>query len=134
MWRGKPRKKKTGDLTRCYEHQDKPRKRRTCLQARQGPPPCTECGRAYQIFPIGKRLAMQEIRCGSCRRKLGEGVFTRLAIKCPRCGAFNQLSASSAPQESHRGPEAEINDKSNHSLDRWQAPPGRHAAQALPCP
>lgn len=46
---------------------------------------------------------MQEIRCGNCRRKLGEGVFTSLAIKCPRCGAFNQLSAASAPQEPLEG-------------------------------
>ena len=39
---------------------------------------------------------MNEIRCGSCRRKLAEGEYIRLAIKCPRCGAFNQLSAQSA--------------------------------------
>ena len=42
---------------------------------------------------------MQEIRCGSCRRKLAEGEYIRLAIKCPRCGAFNQLSAASASTE-----------------------------------
>lgn len=74
---------------------------------------------------------MQEIRCGNCRRKLGEGEYSRLSIKCPRCGAFNQLSAQSASQESHRGPEAEINDKSNSPLDRRQTALGRHAAQAL---
>ncbi len=45
---------------------------------------------------------MQEIRCGSCRRKLAEGEYTRLAIKCPRCGAFNHLSAESAFPERHR--------------------------------
>ncbi|MFZ7336185.1 Com family DNA-binding transcriptional regulator [Comamonas jiangduensis] len=74
---------------------------------------------------------MQEIRCGNCRRKLAEGVYIQLAIKCPRCGAFNQLSAESAPQEHHRVPEAEVHDQSHHSVDRRQAPPGRHAAQAL---
>ncbi|UBQ43939.1 Com family DNA-binding transcriptional regulator [Comamonas thiooxydans] len=74
---------------------------------------------------------MNEIRCGNCRRKLAEGEYVRLAIKCPRCGAFNQLSAQSAPKEPQRGPEAEINDKPHRSLDRRQAPPGRHAAQAL---
>ncbi|RGE46962.1 Com family DNA-binding transcriptional regulator [Comamonas testosteroni] len=77
---------------------------------------------------------MQEIRCGSCRRKLGEGEYSRLSIKCPRCGAFNQLSAASAPTEPHRGPSAEINDKSHHPLDRRQAPPCRPPAQEVPTP
>ncbi|WP_091571231.1 Com family DNA-binding transcriptional regulator [Oryzisolibacter propanilivorax] len=36
---------------------------------------------------------MEEIRCGNCRRKLGEGVYLALSIKCPRCGALNQLRA-----------------------------------------
>ncbi|MFS4552603.1 Com family DNA-binding transcriptional regulator [Comamonas resistens] len=44
---------------------------------------------------------MTEIRCGSCRKKLAEGEYIRLAIKCPRCGAFNQLSAESAFPERH---------------------------------
>ncbi|MDN4572904.1 Com family DNA-binding transcriptional regulator [Pandoraea cepalis] len=38
---------------------------------------------------------MQEIRCGSCNRKLGEGEYLRLSIKCTRCGAFNVLRAGS---------------------------------------
>ncbi|MBX9935344.1 MAG: Com family DNA-binding transcriptional regulator [Burkholderiaceae bacterium] len=42
---------------------------------------------------------MNEIRCGNCQRKLGEGVYTHLAIKCPRCKALNQLCAQSAPPE-----------------------------------
>nr|WP_314710664.1 Com family DNA-binding transcriptional regulator [uncultured Comamonas sp.] len=48
---------------------------------------------------------MEEIRCGSCNRKLAEGEYTRLAIKCPRCGALNQLSAPSAysKKENARG-------------------------------
>ncbi|WEE79564.1 MULTISPECIES: Com family DNA-binding transcriptional regulator [Comamonas] len=45
---------------------------------------------------------MNEIRCGSCRRKLAEGEYIRLTIKCPRCGAFNQLSAQSAFPERPR--------------------------------
>lgn len=45
---------------------------------------------------------MQEIRCGTCHRKLAEGEYIRLAIKCPRCGTFNQLSASSAFPERRR--------------------------------
>ncbi|WP_324622733.1 Com family DNA-binding transcriptional regulator [Delftia lacustris] len=77
---------------------------------------------------------MQEIRCGSCRRKLGEGIFSRLVIKCPRCGAMNQLSAVSATSAPPGGPTAEINDKSHHSLDRRQAPLGRPAAQAVSGP
>lgn len=42
---------------------------------------------------------MTEIRCGQCARKLGEGEYIILAIKCPRCGAMNQLSASRAEPE-----------------------------------
>ncbi|MGQ5525575.1 Com family DNA-binding transcriptional regulator [Chitinimonas sp. PSY-7] len=42
---------------------------------------------------------MQEVRCGHCHRKLAEAIYTRLNIKCPRCGTFNHLSATSAPAE-----------------------------------
>jgi phage FluMu protein Com len=45
---------------------------------------------------------MDEIRCGNCHRKLGEGEYTRLAIKCPRCGHINQLSAMRATPERRR--------------------------------
>ncbi|MGY8903703.1 MAG: Com family DNA-binding transcriptional regulator [Burkholderiales bacterium] len=38
---------------------------------------------------------MNEIRCGACARKLGEGQFTLLSIKCPRCGTLNHLRAMS---------------------------------------
>ena len=57
---------------------------------------------------------MHEIRCGSCRRKLGEGEYTRLAIKCPRCGAFNQLSAPSAFPERQRASQSEGKDRGQH--------------------
>jgi phage FluMu protein Com len=44
---------------------------------------------------------MDEIRCNNCQRKLAEGAYTRLAIKCPRCKALNTYvmaaSAESAP-------------------------------------
>ncbi|WP_082926524.1 Com family DNA-binding transcriptional regulator [Cupriavidus sp. D384] len=45
---------------------------------------------------------MQEIRCGSCNRKLGMGEYIRLAIKCPRCGTMNQLRAERPGPESPR--------------------------------
>lgn len=35
---------------------------------------------------------MKEIRCGSCRKKLAEGQYIRLTIKCPRCHALNHFS------------------------------------------
>ena len=35
-----------------------------------------------------------ELRCGGCRRKLAEGEYVRLAIKCPRCGVLNHYRAS----------------------------------------
>ncbi|QDQ27690.1 Com family DNA-binding transcriptional regulator [Chitinimonas arctica] len=36
---------------------------------------------------------METIRCGHCNRKLGEGRYTVLTIKCPRCGTLNTLRA-----------------------------------------
>ncbi|ADE10491.1 Com family DNA-binding transcriptional regulator [Sideroxydans lithotrophicus] len=42
---------------------------------------------------------METVRCGKCNRKLAEGEYTRLAIKCPRCGTLNQVSAESAKPE-----------------------------------
>lgn len=42
---------------------------------------------------------MNEIRCGNCRRKLAEGDYLRLSIKCPRCGTLNFMSAESASPE-----------------------------------
>lgn len=32
-----------------------------------------------------------EYRCGSCNRKLAEGVAINLNIKCPRCGLINSF-------------------------------------------
>ncbi|MFT4192477.1 MAG: Com family DNA-binding transcriptional regulator [Comamonas sp.] len=39
---------------------------------------------------------MQEIRCGHCSRKLAMGEYTKLEIKCPRCGTLNLLRAGTA--------------------------------------
>ncbi|WP_110390626.1 Com family DNA-binding transcriptional regulator [Rivihabitans pingtungensis] len=40
-------------------------------------------------------MQQNDIRCGNCRRKLGEGVYLSLTIKCPRCGCINHLRAES---------------------------------------
>jgi len=51
-----------------------------------------------------QQMQNKDIRCGACRRKLGEGVYTHLSIKCPRCGTINQLRAvrpSPEPPEGH---------------------------------
>ena len=48
---------------------------------------------------------MQEIRCGQCFRKLGQGRYIHLVIKCPRCKALNDLRAA--------GPEPERQGASN---------------------
>jgi phage FluMu protein Com len=44
---------------------------------------------------------METVRCGQCNRKLAEADYTRLSIKCPRCGAINQVTARSRPPERH---------------------------------
>ncbi|MCQ4142854.1 Com family DNA-binding transcriptional regulator [Vogesella sp. AC12] len=45
-----------------------------------------------------------DIRCGECRRKLAEGQYITLTIKCPRCGTMNHLKAESLPSEHRRVP------------------------------
>ncbi|WP_198084985.1 Com family DNA-binding transcriptional regulator [Variovorax sp. E3] len=57
---------------------------------------------------------MDDVRCGACNRKLATGEYRRLQIKCPRCGAFNDLRAVSPtierPRASNpeRTPDAQI--------------------------
>ncbi|MFZ6748501.1 Com family DNA-binding transcriptional regulator [Undibacterium sp. Ren11W] len=69
---------------------------------------------------------MQEIRCGNCHKKLGEGDYRRLNIKCPRCRTLNMLSAESAtPERPGASLEAINNDKPHHPLVRRQAPLSR---------
>ncbi|MBI5919028.1 MAG: Com family DNA-binding transcriptional regulator [Nitrosomonadales bacterium] len=53
---------------------------------------------------------METVRCGSCNRKLAEGEFTRLAIKCPRCGTMNQVKAIEPPTCAARSPKTEAID------------------------
>ncbi|MBN3005587.1 Com family DNA-binding transcriptional regulator [Chromobacterium alkanivorans] len=40
---------------------------------------------------------MQDIRCGHCQRKLAEGRYIEITIKCPRCRAYNTLKAAEPP-------------------------------------
>ena len=48
-------------------------------------------GKRTRVFTV---LKDQEIRCGRCGRLLAKGEALRLAIKCPRCGAINQITRS----------------------------------------
>ncbi|MBW7901277.1 MAG: Com family DNA-binding transcriptional regulator [Rhodocyclaceae bacterium] len=41
---------------------------------------------------------MIEVRCSKCNKKLAEADFSRLAIKCPRCGQLNNLKAIEPPR------------------------------------
>lgn len=43
---------------------------------------------------------MKEVRCGKCHKKLAEGDYRTLAIKCPRCGTLNHWSDQSAQTQS----------------------------------
>jgi len=42
---------------------------------------------------------MKDIRCTCCHKKLAEGEFIHLTIKCPRCKTLNILSTRSATTE-----------------------------------
>ncbi|WP_176648841.1 Com family DNA-binding transcriptional regulator [Duganella sp. SG902] len=53
---------------------------------------------------------MKEIRCGNCHRKLAEGEYTRLNIKCPRCGTMNQLRTESPEPERRRASQVQSSD------------------------
>lgn len=77
---------------------------------------------------------LEEIRCGSCARKLGMGCYTRLDIKCPRCGALNILRATPADSGGQRPPPERpraSNNGANHgkAIDAKETPnnggPGR---------
>ena len=70
--------------------------------------------RARKRYQAGRRgatttITMREtdkhpdIRCAHCGRKLGEGYALDLTIKCPRCGAFNNLRATRPCSEPHDG-------------------------------
>lgn len=47
------------------------------------------------------KMRKHEIRCGKCNRLLAKGQAHDLEIKCPRCGVFNHLSATSTDNETH---------------------------------
>ncbi|MDR8025575.1 Com family DNA-binding transcriptional regulator [Burkholderia cenocepacia] len=59
---------------------------------------------------------MQDIRCGSCNRKLGAGEYVRLNIKCPRCGAMNILRATSPLPAGRRASDTRDSPHATHSL------------------
>lgn len=66
---------------------------------------------------------MNEFRCGACNRKLGEGEFTQIMIKCPRCGTMNNLRALRPLPECPSAPMKESAMNEKHSTT--QAPSGQ---------
>jgi len=44
---------------------------------------------------------MSDIRCGTCGKKMGDGIYQSLHIKCPRCKTMNYLRAESPKPEHH---------------------------------
>ena len=62
---------------------------------------------------------LDEIRCGTCSKKLGEGKYRELEIKCPRCGTLNYLRA--APSPSPERPRAST-DKETAREDKENTP------------
>ncbi|QBP09867.1 Com family DNA-binding transcriptional regulator [Cupriavidus metallidurans] len=67
---------------------------------------------------------MREIRCGACNRKLGEGDYSRLAIKCPRCKTMNFLRAERPEPAGRRA-----SDSKEVSRDEGKAPTGEERIQ-----
>jgi phage FluMu protein Com len=65
-------------------------------------------------------IKMETIRCGQCNRKLAEAEYIRLAIKCPRCGAINQMKATKPPTRAARPPETEASHGANSKDTRQE--------------
>lgn len=63
---------------------------------------------------------MDEIRCGACGKKLGNGIYQSLAIKCPRCKTLNFLRAESPKPEHH---ECHCNKATRENLPKSQRNP-----------
>ncbi|WP_374557835.1 Com family DNA-binding transcriptional regulator [Aquitalea pelogenes] len=61
-----------------------------------------------------------DIRCGHCGRKMAEGQYITLSIKCPRCRTLNHFKATSHPPAHQGVPDRTSPDAnpSDHSLDR----------------
>ncbi len=57
---------------------------------------------------------MKEIRCCKCGKKLAEGTYIELSIKCDRCKFINNLKAMSLPTGDRHG-------QSDNPLDGGQA-------------
>jgi phage FluMu protein Com len=53
---------------------------------------------------------MEIVRCGRCNRKLAEAVYTKLSIKCPRCGVLNHLRAIEPLISTPRASSVEVKD------------------------
>ena len=56
------------------------------------------------------RTMNEEIRCNYCKKKLAEGIYQRLSIKCPRCKAISHYHDEH--QERHhttRAPQSALN-------------------------
>ncbi|MBD9362895.1 Com family DNA-binding transcriptional regulator [Methylomonas fluvii] len=67
---------------------------------------------------------MEIVRCGQCGRKLAEAEYSRLAIKCPRCGTMNELKACEPLTSAPRAPDQEVYDgKTNCPLGGRQTSP-----------
>jgi len=65
---------------------------------------------------------MNDIRCGTCSKKLGEGIYQTLQIKCPRCKTLNFLRAESTQSE-----HPECHSK-NHTHGKHQEKPNNPAS------
>ncbi|MBN8486361.1 MAG: Com family DNA-binding transcriptional regulator [Burkholderiales bacterium] len=71
---------------------------------------------------------MREIRCPDCRRKLAEGEFKRLEIKCPRCGVVASFQGDDRPtrerqRASQPGERCDAR-KKPHLMGGWKEPAG----------
>lgn len=55
---------------------------------------------------------MTEVRCASCGRLLAKGSDCQtLEIKCPRCGAYNTIRATSPTPERRGAPKGASDDQ-----------------------
>lgn len=63
-----------------------------------------------------------DIRCGQCHKKLAEGTYIALSIKCRHCKTINQYRAESPKPERQSPPHAGGGERPGNTGQHGQAP------------
>lgn len=65
---------------------------------------------------------MQEIRCGHCGRKIGEGEVVELRFRCARCKTLNHIQFPATRHTIPARPSASIQSGETHASESTECP------------